>query len=268
MTNLIKSSVTWRRVYGSLLLVPVVALVWFDQMTASLVLAFLGCLMGFEIIRITGLPVFAGLVVLALITVQPFPHWLLGLSVTMNVVLGLMGSGLVAAIIVGILGNRLAGLFVGSLCLCLASGGLLVSQPSGHIMLAALAAIIAACDSAAYFVGRRVGGPKLWPRVSPNKTISGSIGGLVAAMVVTSLVASIFGIDDLVNALILGLLIGGLSQAGDLMESAVKRQLDVKDSGSILPGHGGMLDRFDGYIFVIPAVYFFITGFIFIYIFK
>ncbi|MGB2333930.1 MAG: phosphatidate cytidylyltransferase, partial [Candidatus Puniceispirillaceae bacterium] len=132
---------------------------------------------------------------------------------------------------------------------------------SGHIMLVALAAIIAACDSTAYFVGRCVGGPKLWPRVSPNKTLSGSIGGLVAAMAVTSMVASIFGFDDLVDALIMGLFIGGLSQAGDLMESAVKRQLDVKDSGSILPGHGGMLDRFDGYIFVIPTVYIYIFGF-------
>ncbi|MFL2842079.1 MAG: phosphatidate cytidylyltransferase [Candidatus Puniceispirillaceae bacterium] len=261
MTNLAKSSGTLYRVYGALLMSPVVALVWFDQMAAGLVLACLGCLMGFEIKRITGLPFFAGLIVLALITVQSFPHWMLGLSLTMNVGLTFLVAGLVAAIIVGISSHRLAGLFVGLLCLCLASGGLLLSQPSGHIMLVALAAIIAACDSAAYFVGRRVGGPKLWPRVSPSKTISGSIGGLVAAMAVTSLVASVFGFDDLVDALIMGLFIGGLSQAGDLMESAVKRQLNVKDSGSILPGHGGMLDRFDGYIFVVPAVYLYIFGF-------
>ena len=186
---------------------------------------------------------------------------MLGLAFTMNVGLALMGFGLVAAIIVGIFSSRLAGLFVGLLCLCLASGGLLVSQPYGHIMLVALAAIIAACDSAAYFVGRQIGGPKLWPRVSPNKTISGSVGGLVAAMAITSLVASVFGIDDLIDAMIMGVVIGGLSQAGDLMESAVKRRLDVKDSGAILPGHGGMLDRFDGYIFVIPAVYMFVFGF-------
>ena len=261
MTNLAKSSGTLRRVYGALLLVPVVALVWFDQVAAGLVLACLGCLMGLEIKRIIGLPFFSGLVVLALITVQSFPYWMLGLSLTMNVGLPLLFAGLVAAIIVGISSNRLAGLFVGLLSLCLAISGLLLSQPSGHIMLVALAAIIAACDSAAFFVGRRVGGPKLWPRVSPNKTISGSIGGLVAAMAVTSLVASIFGFDDLVDALIMGLFIGGLSQAGDLMESAVKRQLDVKDSGSILPGHGGMLDRFDGYIFVVPAVYLYVFGF-------
>ena len=261
MTNLAKSSGTLRRVCGALLLVPVVALVWFNQMTAGLVLTCLGCLMGLEIKRITGLPFFAGLIVLALITVQSFPYWMLGLSLTMNVGLILLVAGLLAAIIVGISSNRLAGLFVWLLCLCLASGGLLLSQPSGHIILVALAAIIAACDSAAYFVGRCVGGPKLWPRVSPNKTISGGIGGLVAAMAVTSLVASIFGFDDLIDALIMGLFIGGLSQAGDLMESAVKRELDVKDSGSVLPGHGGILDRFDGYIFVVPAIYLYIFGF-------
>ncbi|MGB1329579.1 MAG: hypothetical protein ACPG6Q_05120, partial [Candidatus Puniceispirillaceae bacterium] len=80
MTNLAKSSGTLRRVYGALALIPVVALVWFDQMAAGLVLAFLGCLMGLEIKRITGLPFFAGLIVLALITAQSFPHWMLGLS--------------------------------------------------------------------------------------------------------------------------------------------------------------------------------------------
>ena len=261
MTDLAKSSGTLRRVYGALLLVPVVALVWFDQMTAGVVFICLGCLMGLEVKRITGLPFFAGLVVLALVTVQSFPHWILDFSITVDVGLVLLVAGIVAAVIVGVFSNCLTGLFVGFLCLCLASGGLLLSQPSGHIMLVALAAIIAACDSSAYFVGRRLGGPKLWPRVSPNKTISGSIGGLVAAMAVTALVASIFGIDDLTDALILGLLIGGLSQAGDLVESAVKRQLDVKDSGSILPGHGGLLDRFDGYIFVIPAVYLYFFGF-------
>ena len=81
MTDLAKSSETLHRVYGALLLVPIVVLVWFDQIFAGVILACLGCLMGLEIKRITGLPIFAGLVVLALITVQSFPHWVLGLSV-------------------------------------------------------------------------------------------------------------------------------------------------------------------------------------------
>ena len=152
MTNLAKSSGTLRRVYGALLLVPVVALVWFDQIAAGVVLTCLGCLMGLEIKRITGLPFFSGLVVLALITVQSFSHWMLGLSLTVDVGLALFVAGLVAAVIVGIFSNRLAGLFVGLLCLCLASGSLLLSQPSGHIVMVALATIIAASDSAAYFL--------------------------------------------------------------------------------------------------------------------
>ena len=110
MTDLAKSSGTLRRVCGALLLVPVVALVWFDQMAAGVIFGCLGCLMGLEVKRITGLPFFAGLIVLALITVQSFPHWMLGLSLTMNVGLTLLVAGLMAAIIVGIFSNRLAGL--------------------------------------------------------------------------------------------------------------------------------------------------------------
>ena len=179
MTDLAKSSGTLRRVYGALLLVPVVALVWFDQMAAGVILACLGCLMGLEIKRITGLPLVAGLFVLALISVQSFPHWMLGLAFTMNVGLALMGFGLVAAIIVGIFSSRLAGLFVGLLCLCLASGGLLVSQPYGHIMLVALAAIIAACDSAAYFVGRKSAGQNYGRVLAPIKPFRAVLVGLL-----------------------------------------------------------------------------------------
>ena len=244
-----------RRLFGAMLLVPVVAMVWFDQMIAGLVLVALGGLMGAEVKRIAGLSLPIGLFVLGLIIVQSFPQWLIALPPIMALALGCL-----AAILIGIYSNRLAMIFVGLLCLCLASASLLVAQPSGHVMLVALAAIIAACDSAAYFVGRQVGGPKLWPQVSPNKTISGSLGGLVAAMLVTALLANFLGIDNGLEALFVGVVIGGLAQAGDLLESAVKRSLDVKDSGSILPGHGGMLDRFDGYIFVVPAVYIYVFG--------
>ena len=115
--------------------------------------------------------------------------------------------------------------------------------------------IIAGCDSAAYFVGRQIGGPKLWPRISPSKTISGSIGGLVASVGLTIVLADVFGFADRRDALILGFGLGVLAQSGDLLESAIKRCSNVKDSGSILPGHGGMLDRFDGYILAIPAFY-------------
>ena len=146
--------------------------------------------------------------------------------------------------------------------------GLLLRQTDGHWLLLALAAVVAACDSAAYFVGRSAGGVKLAPLISPNKTVSGSVGGVLAAIAVMVGVAGvpafatvtglgpITGLDVGV-ALYLGGGVAVLSQTGDLLESALKRRLNVKDSGSILPGHGGLLDRFDGYLFTVPGFYLF-----------
>ena len=255
MTILAKSSGTMRRLLGLMLLIPVVGLVWYDQKIAGLVVLCLGILMGVETKRILALPAPIGVVILAVISVLTIPQWLLTLSPFM--ILSLAG---LAAIVVGIYVSHLAAMFVGWLCLCLASASLLLSQPSGHFILLALAGVIAACDIAAYFIGRRFAGPKLWPRVSPNKTISGSLGGLVAAMMVTVLLATMFGLAGAGEAVFFGLITGVLSQAGDLLESALKRSLNVKDSGSILPGHGGLLDRFDGYVFVFPAAYVYFFG--------
>jgi phosphatidate cytidylyltransferase len=107
--------------------------------------------------------------------------------------------------------------------------------------------VVSATDTAAYFGGRSFGGPKLWPHVSPNKTWSGAVSGLLAAMIVGGLFASL--LSGAGNALIGALIAAPLSvaaQAGDLLESAVKRRFGVKDSGRIIPGHGGVLDRIDG----------------------
>jgi phosphatidate cytidylyltransferase len=99
-------------------------------------------------------------------------------------------------------------------------------------------------DIFAYFAGRSIGGPKLAPRISPNKTWAGLIGGMAGAAVIGALAAWAFGIGS--PFLWLGAPMGALAQIGDLYESRVKRRLGVKDSGSILPGHGGVLDRVDG----------------------
>jgi phosphatidate cytidylyltransferase len=106
--------------------------------------------------------------------------------------------------------------------------------------------VIWATDIGAYFVGQVVGGPKLWPRVSPKKTWSGTIGGTLAALIVVLVANQIEGMraTPIFNlCFFIGLSIVG--QIGDLIESAVKRHFDVKDSGTLLPGHGGLLDRFD-----------------------
>jgi phosphatidate cytidylyltransferase len=116
-------------------------------------------------------------------------------------------------------------------------------------------------DTAAYFVGRSWGRRKLLPSVSPAKTVEGGVGGLVGAMAASVLYAFfLLGPDShstlpLVAAALLGLLIGAVAQVGDLAESVLKREAGVKDSGSLLPGHGGILDRFDAIFFTIPLTY-------------
>jgi phosphatidate cytidylyltransferase len=99
-------------------------------------------------------------------------------------------------------------------------------------------------DIFAYFAGRSIGGPKLAPKISPNKTWAGLIGGMAGAAVIGALTAYAFELDNLF--LLAGAPMGLLAQLGDLYESKVKRRLGVKDSGSLLPGHGGVLDRVDG----------------------
>ncbi|MBV1837006.1 phosphatidate cytidylyltransferase [Acetobacter estunensis] len=120
-------------------------------------------------------------------------------------------------------------------------------------------AVVVASDSSAYLVGRLVGGPKLAPRISPGKTRSGAVGGLCGAVLAGMLVASLAGVDGmmertslLVRSGVWAALLGVVAQAGDLAESAVKRARGVKDSGTLLPGHGGLLDRFDAMLAVMP----------------
>ncbi|QTA56664.1 phosphatidate cytidylyltransferase [Streptococcus suis] len=121
--------------------------------------------------------------------------------------------------------------------------------------------LVWATDIGAYLIGRQIGRRKLLPKVSPNKTVEGFVGGILSAVVV----AIIFLIFDksllagysLGMMLLLVVIFSIFSQFGDLVESAIKRHFGVKDSGKIIPGHGGILDRFDGMIFVFPIMHFF-----------
>ena len=112
-------------------------------------------------------------------------------------------------------------------------------------------------DIAAYVAGNSIGGPKLWPRISPNKTWSGFFTGLAAAMAVAEAVALCLGRQGgpvVAWAWLAGLIVGLATMAGDLCESMIKRRFGVKDSGSIIPGHGGLLDRVDGLMFATVAM--------------
>ncbi|WP_102346912.1 phosphatidate cytidylyltransferase [Bacillus sp. Marseille-P3661] len=117
--------------------------------------------------------------------------------------------------------------------------------------------VIWATDTGAYFIGKALGKNKLWPEISPNKTIEGSIGGIISAIVVGIVFQLIVPIhSSIAIVVVFTIIISIFGQMGDLVESALKRHYSVKDSGHILPGHGGILDRFDSLIFVLPILHF------------
>ena len=118
----------------------------------------------------------------------------------------------------------------------------------GFASIIYLFVIVWLTDIAAYFTGRAFGGPKLMPRVSPNKTWSGAIGGTVAAIVGGVIVARQAGAPTLAAAGAVAVVLSVVSQAGDLVESAIKRHFNAKDASQLIPGHGGLMDRLDGFI--------------------
>jgi phosphatidate cytidylyltransferase len=128
-----------------------------------------------------------------------------------------------------------------------ALAGIRGSDDMGRTLLFGLFAICWATDSAAYAVGRTVGGPKLFPAVSPNKTWSGSIGGTIAG-IGAGMLYSFLSQTDLMAWAMIGWVLAIACQGGDLLESLAKRYFGVKDASSVIPGHGGVLDRLDGHL--------------------
>jgi len=116
------------------------------------------------------------------------------------------------------------------------------------------------CDSAAYFIGSKFGKNKLYTKISPKKSWEGLLGGLLFSFVFFYFYSSyFFNILSLTNTIILALIVGVIGQLGDLCESMLKRDANVKDSSGLIPGHGGVLDRFDSLLFVVPVAYFYLS---------
>ncbi len=190
----------------------------------------------------------AGLLVLAL--ALALGGWLAPLPVAGGAIL----LCLLAGLIYGSWRWTLAG-FVYALLPCLAMTFLRNGDRNGFWAILLLFAVVWATDIFAYFVGRAVGGPKLAPAISPGKTWSGAVGGAVAGIAAAIGVAYTAGAAYLGELAGLALLLSAVSQAGDLFESWVKRRAGVKDSGKLISGHGGVMDRVDGLVAAAVALY-------------
>lgn len=127
-----------------------------------------------------------------------------------------------------------------------ALGWLRGDEPLGFLCVLFVLIVVAVTDTAAYFSGRSIGGPKLWPAVSPNKTWAGLMGGIVSAGLAGALFARLAGSGSVIWLAGLGVALAIVAQGGDLAESALKRRFGLKNASDLIPGHGGFMDRMDG----------------------
>jgi phosphatidate cytidylyltransferase len=167
--------------------------------------------------------------------------------------LGLLAFGVIAAACLAAARRGWVALGLGYTSAALFASVLIrLDQAFGFAALMLVFVVVWMTDIGGYFAGRSIGGPKLWPRVSPKKTWAGAVGGFVLSLAVACGFAAL-GVGKMVPLLGLAAVLSIVSQLGDLFESAVKRAFGVKDSSHIIPGHGGLLDRLDGYVFAVIA---------------
>lgn len=135
---------------------------------------------------------------------------------------------------------------------------LLDNTPKGYLFTWIVIIAAFGSDIFAYFIGYLIGKHKLAPNLSPKKTIEGAIGGIAGAGLLCGLYGYLFASFALWQTILIGVIGGAVSQAGDLSASAFKRKMGIKDYGHLIPGHGGIMDRFDSVIFTAPFVYYFV----------
>lgn len=251
------SNLQLRIVSGVILAVVVLAITWSGGLPFRLLSAAIGALVFHEWTTISGLrrdlPLFAaawilvGIALVALVAgLGGYPMLLLAAGPTLFV----LAVGQIRA-----LGRLAATGMAYALFPAIALAFLRGGDPAGLVAILYLFAVVWGTDIFAYFVGRAVGGPKLAPSISPGKTRSGAVGGAVAAMLAGFAVAWYAGHPAPLWMALLALPLSAISQVGDLFESAFKRRYGVKDSGNLIPGHGGVMDRVDGLVAAAVALY-------------
>lgn len=232
------------------------------------ILILLMALIGFyEFVRMIGLPAFGAPALLGYLGVfyALFPWEALGLEMPWNLmrVFGLLM--LLFLVVTVITKNELpistvSLLFLGMVYIGIGFSSIVATRNTqdgqGLFWTFLMLISIWSSDAGAYFVGRRLGKNKLWPAISPNKTVEGAIGGIVLSVVAAVIFALASGeLLTIGRAIILGIIAAVVGQMGDLIQSAYKRAYGIKDSGTILPGHGGILDRCDSWIAVFPFIH-------------
>lgn len=246
-----------RRILSALVLAPpVLAAMYFGSPWVHLMLALAVVQMAREWVGLCApgpatpaLPVLAGGGVVAIAAAWQFGY---------PAAFAIAGATMLAAFVAGLGRGRTTAFWLAAgapvaILPCLAFLWLRFGLEEGRTLGFWLLAAVWATDIGAYAVGRTVGGPKLWRRVSPNKTWSGLLGGVIAAALVGIATSWLMAGDRALALALAGAAIAVISQGGDLAESAVKRRFGVKDAGNMIPGHGGLLDRVDGLLTAIPA---------------
>lgn len=246
-----------RVVSGIVLAVVVLTATWLGGITFRLLAAAIALLVYSEWTTMTGIAArdfrghAAGWVAMALVCA-------LAVAGCTGYAVAALAGAVVLAVFYGI-ATRASGWLAGGIAYsgltAVALSAIRGDAQSGLAAMLFIFAVVWATDILAYFVGRAIGGPKLAPRISPGKTWSGAIGGAIAAVIAGALVHMAF--VPLASLLVpaLALVLSVFSQIGDLFESFIKRRFGVKDSGRLIPGHGGVMDRVDGLVFACFAAF-------------
>jgi phosphatidate cytidylyltransferase len=249
------SNLVLRIISAAVLLPLTVAMVWLGGWIFAVFLALLGAAMAGELAAMARVTLGLRAALVGAAVAAPLIFIFFGLYPA-AVAAGL--GGVLVAIAVAVSRKSDVMLLAGAVgyiaCALVALAWLRAAPVAGIISVLWIIGIVVATDVGAYFAGRGIGGPKLAPRISPSKTWSGSIGGVVCAGFASGAAAWLAGGAGSLGIVALGGLLAVVAQCGDLLESALKRHFDVKDAGSLIPGHGGVLDRLDGFLSVAPVV--------------
>ena len=254
-----------RLLSSAVLICLVASMIWIGGVPLDILIGVAAALAAWELAALLGrLP-------------APAPRWLLialavwlaeravlpGAGGNLEVILPIaLGAGMVAGVLfhspwegwaAGLGGGLYLGIGLGSLLGLYHWSG--ASAGVGLRLVAIVVAAVVATDTLAYFTGHALGRHPFFPAISPKKSVEGAVGGVVGAVLVAGIAGPLVISLNPVAAVGMGLLIAVVAEGGDLAESALKRQAGVKDSGRLIPGHGGLLDRLDGLLLAGPAVY-------------